>query len=88
MFISRVKILRLQRGWTQQELATRAGVSSVTIGNVERNFKSPTLNTLELIIDAFNSDGQDIVCMHSIIRFKCKQYNVCTLDEKELSNCY
>lgn len=40
---SRVKELRMQRGWTQQELADAVGVSRQSINSIERNRYVPSL---------------------------------------------
>jgi len=40
---SRVKELRVQRGWTQQELAEAVGVSRQSINSIERNRYVPSL---------------------------------------------
>ena len=39
----RVKELRGERGWTQQELATAVGVSRQSINSIERNRYVPSL---------------------------------------------
>ena len=40
---SRVKVLRVERGWSQAELAERAGVSRQTINAVETERYEPSL---------------------------------------------
>lgn len=46
--------LRKQRGWSQTELASKAGVGQTTVSSVERpEDKSPTLETLEQLAQAF-----------------------------------
>ncbi len=40
---NRVKELRVQRGWTQQELADAAGVSRQSINSIERDRYVPSL---------------------------------------------
>jgi putative transcriptional regulator len=40
---NRVKELRIQRGWTQQELADAVGVSRQSINSIERNRYVPSL---------------------------------------------
>jgi putative transcriptional regulator len=41
--INRVKDLRIQRGWTQEELAQAAQVSRQSINSIERNRYVPSL---------------------------------------------
>ena len=40
---NRIKELRSQRGWTQQDLAKMAGVSRQSINSIERNRYVPSL---------------------------------------------
>ena len=40
---NRVKELRMQRGWTQQQLAKAVGVSRQSINSIERNRYVPSL---------------------------------------------
>ena len=40
---NRVKELRIERGWTQQELADRVGVSRQSINSIERQRYEPSL---------------------------------------------
>ena len=41
--VNRVKELRLERGWTQEQLAVAAGVSRQSINSIERNRYVPSL---------------------------------------------
>ncbi len=41
--INRVKELRTERGWTQQQLADAVGVSRQSINSIERNRYVPSL---------------------------------------------
>ncbi len=40
---NRVKELRVERGWTQQDLADRVGVSRQSINSIERHRYMPSL---------------------------------------------
>ncbi|MCL5044947.1 MAG: helix-turn-helix transcriptional regulator [Deltaproteobacteria bacterium] len=42
----RVRALRLERGWTQEELASRAKKHPTYIGGIERGERNPTLTVL------------------------------------------
>jgi XRE family transcriptional regulator, regulator of sulfur utilization len=42
----RIRAARLAAGLTQEQLAQRAGVASVTISQIELGNRSPTLDTL------------------------------------------
>jgi putative transcriptional regulator len=41
--LNRVKELRLERGWTQQQLAEAVGVSRQSVNSIERNRYVPSL---------------------------------------------
>jgi len=41
--INRVKELRIEKGWTQEQLAQAAGVSRQSINSIERNRYVPSL---------------------------------------------
>jgi putative transcriptional regulator len=40
---NRIKELRVERGWTQQQLADAVGVSRQSINSIERNRYTPSL---------------------------------------------
>ena len=44
--------LRLAKGWSQQRLATEAGVHVMTVSSMERGAKEPLLNTVEAVARA------------------------------------
>ncbi len=50
------KKLRLSSGYTQQEIATKLGISRSTIGMYETGAREPDFETLETIADFFNVD--------------------------------
>jgi len=48
----RIRALRNDRGWTQEELGARADLDFTTIGGAERGEKSLSLNSLARVADA------------------------------------
>ena len=56
MFGDKIKELRLQRGWTQQEVAERVGLKKSMISMLERNERKPSFEVLEAFADVFNVD--------------------------------
>lgn len=58
---SRVRERRLARGFTQEQLAERAGLSYKFVGEVERGLGNPTLVTLASLADALGIDPGDLV---------------------------
>ncbi|MEL6413687.1 MAG: helix-turn-helix transcriptional regulator [Pseudomonadota bacterium] len=51
-FGKRVKALREAKGWSQEELADRAGMHQTYISAVERAVRNPTLTVIERIAKA------------------------------------
>ena len=49
----RVKTLRENRGWSQEKLATKVGVTTAYLGDIERNTKNPTFHVITHIAQAF-----------------------------------
>ena len=55
-FSSRIKLLRTERGITQEQLASMLKVSRSTIGMYESGKREPDFETSEAIADIFNVD--------------------------------
>lgn len=51
-----VKQLRLERGWSQQEVADRLGVNKQTISQYERGIRKPLFDTAEQLAGIFHVD--------------------------------
>lgn len=49
----RIRTLRNERSWSQEELAHRADIHPSYMGQLERGEKSATLDSLSKIVDAF-----------------------------------
>jgi transcriptional regulator with XRE-family HTH domain len=47
-----VRVLRKQKGFTQEELADLAGLNRNYVGQIEREEKSPTVDVLEKLCEA------------------------------------
>lgn len=57
---NRVKQLRTERGWTQQELAEAAGVSRQSINSIERDRYVPSLELALMFARLFGCATDDI----------------------------
>ena len=55
MLTKELKILRTAQGYTQHELAEKAGVSLPTIQNIEGGRANPSLSNIEKILGALNA---------------------------------
>ena len=58
--VNRVKELRIERGWTQQELAEAVGVSRQSINSIERNRYVPSLPLALLFARVFKVSTDEI----------------------------
>jgi transcriptional regulator with XRE-family HTH domain len=57
----RIAGLRGQRGWTQQQLADRLGVSRVAVSHLEAGINSPDARTVALLAGVFHLDPHELV---------------------------
>ncbi|WP_251546575.1 helix-turn-helix transcriptional regulator [Limosilactobacillus caecicola] len=51
---TQIKKLRCQRGWTQEQLANKMGVSPQTVSNWETGMKVPRMKAFEKLAEIFN----------------------------------
>ena len=58
--INRVKELRLDRGWTQEQLAQATGVSRQSINSIERNRYVPSLELALMFARIFSCPTDQI----------------------------
>lgn len=57
----RIASLRAQRGWTQQQLADRLGISRVAVSHLEAGMSSPDARTVALLAGLFHLEAHDLV---------------------------
>ena len=55
----KIRLLRIQRGLTQEELADRGGLSKGFISQLERNLSSPSIATLMDLLECLGSSLQE-----------------------------
>jgi len=58
--VNRIKDLRLEKGWTQQDLADAVGVSRQSINSIERNRYVPSLALALAFARVFRQPLEDI----------------------------
>lgn len=54
---SRVRNLRMERGWSQPELARRASLSNAMVSMVERGERTPSLDALASLANSLEVDA-------------------------------
>lgn len=60
-FGKRLRALREERGWSQEEFADRAGLHRTYVSAVERGVRNPTLSVLERIAKAMGITLSELV---------------------------
>ena len=63
--LNRIKELRTDRGWTQQQLAEAVGVSRQSINSIERNRYVPSLELALLFARVFARTTDEIFVLES-----------------------
>lgn len=56
----RIRSLRVARGWTQQDLGEKAGISYKFIGEIERGKQNPSFSILAKISDALDIELKEL----------------------------
>ena len=82
----RVATLRADLGWTQQELADRAGVSRVAVSHIEAGLREPGERTVALLAGIFKLEPWELVAGTSYPVAKAERLPavVCRYTEVEL----
>jgi len=60
-FGDKVKTLRLEKGWSQQELASRSDLHRTYIGSIERHERNVSLLNVERIAKALKVKTKDLL---------------------------
>lgn len=57
----RISRLRTERGWTQQQLADRLGISRVAVSHLETDLNTPSERTVAILAGLFRMEPHDLV---------------------------
>jgi DNA-binding XRE family transcriptional regulator len=57
----RLKNERLEREWSQETLANKAGIDRKTVNRIENGHFSPSMTTFLLLCEAMKVNAQDII---------------------------
>jgi transcriptional regulator with XRE-family HTH domain len=60
-FGQHLRKLRLEKGWTQEDLADKAGMHFTYIGQIERGLRNPSLINLHKLAKALGVDGGQLL---------------------------
>ena len=64
--VTKIKLERTKRGWSQEKLASLANLNVNSIGTIERGTSSPSIDTLAQIASAF---GMEVVELIDVKKF-------------------
>ena len=56
-----LRLLRRERGWSQEKLGQKVGISTNYVGMIERQERSPTIKVIEKIAAAFEVDPIELL---------------------------
>jgi transcriptional regulator with XRE-family HTH domain len=56
-----LRLLRRERGWSQEKLGQKVGISTNYVGMIERQERSPTIKVIEKIAAAFEVDPVELL---------------------------
>ncbi|MBI4672926.1 MAG: helix-turn-helix transcriptional regulator [Chloroflexi bacterium] len=59
-FGARIRALRLERGWSQEELAERADLDRTYISGIERGLRNVALRNIEQLANAFGISLEEL----------------------------
>jgi transcriptional regulator with XRE-family HTH domain len=59
-----LRILRKQKGLSQEELAFKAGINRNYVGQIEREEKSPTVDILEKLSNSLQASPEQFLRKH------------------------
>ena len=68
-FGKRIKIERIMRDWTMEQLAEKAGLGTTTIASVEKGNTSPTLETIEKLSIALEFKLHELLIFDDVEKF-------------------
>ena len=60
-----VRLLRISKGWSQEELAARSGLHRTYVGAVERAERNITVGTLYKLAHALDCDVTDLLSLNA-----------------------
>lgn len=68
-----IRMLRLKREWTQEELALEVGVSNSEISHLESGRRNPKLGTLERLAETFEVRCSHMLWLAEELRFETQR---------------
>jgi len=57
----KLRQIRMEKGYTQQSLAEKAGIGNVYLGEIERGLKMPSLNSFIRLVEALNVSADSLL---------------------------
>jgi len=70
-----IRFLRFHKGWGQEELARRSGLSQATISYIENGTHRLTPRTRQKLMDTFEIDEADLIAVFNHVQMM-KQFEI------------
>jgi len=83
---SRIKNLRLESGLSQEQLALKSDITTVYLGQIERNEKNPTVKLVERIANALGLSLSELFDDRNRVAEHDKILNSIIFELKDLSD--
>lgn len=74
-FREKIKLMRAEKGWSQEQVAEKLNMSLNAYGDIERGRTRPNLRRLEQIAKIFGIELEDLVSDRNILNFGGTQSN-------------
>ena len=58
---SNLRRLRLDRGWSQEEFADRAGIHRTYVSDIERGARNPTITVVERLAEGLGVTASELI---------------------------
>lgn len=89
--LKKITKLRMERNWTEYELAKNSGLTQSTISTWYRKNQVPTLPTLEKVCNGFGitlsqffAEGDDLVCLTSEQQKMLNNWSALSTSQQEI----
>jgi len=83
---SRIKSLRMESGLSQEQLALKSDITTVYLGQIERNEKNPTVKLVERIANALGLSLSELFSDNDRVAEHDKLLNSIIFELKDLSD--
>jgi len=81
----RIKVFRTFKGWTQEKMAEKLGMSVIGYGNIERGDTNVTLSKLEEIVKVLGIELHELFDSHGKVVINLGEHSITTGDNNQIN---